>query len=189
MILIIAANDRSVRIEVGYGLEGAIPDAIAKRIIDEQLIPAFREGDFGGGTLHGVDALIRAIRKEPLPPPLPSYRSQHRFSSGTFANLLIVLLALGPAAGQVLKAMLGELGGSLIASLIAAGISAIFLPLWLALALGVAIFLVVLFSVGMDGLLPYGSRSYRGGSGGFGSGGGFSGGGGSFGGGGASGRW
>jgi uncharacterized membrane protein YgcG len=69
VIILVAKNDRAVRIEVGYGLESAIPDALAKRIIEERIVPRFREGDFYGGLSAGVDALARLIRGETLLPP------------------------------------------------------------------------------------------------------------------------
>ena len=69
LILIVAKDDRRLRIEVGYGLEGAIPDSVAKRVIDERITPRFREGDFYGGMRDGVDQLIRLAEGEKLPPP------------------------------------------------------------------------------------------------------------------------
>ena len=69
VIIIVAKNDRKMRIEVGYGLEGAIPDAIAKRIVAEQMGPRFREGDFAGGLKAAVATLDKVIRGEPLPAP------------------------------------------------------------------------------------------------------------------------
>jgi uncharacterized protein len=69
LILIVAKNDRKLRIEVGYGLEGVVPDAIAKRVIDEIIVPRFRAGDFSGGIEAGMDRLIRLVDGEPLPPP------------------------------------------------------------------------------------------------------------------------
>src|SRR5262245_19918222 len=68
-ILIVAKGDRALRIEVGYGLEGAVPDAIANRIVEETIVPRFRAGDFAGGIESGVDQLIRVVEGEPLPPP------------------------------------------------------------------------------------------------------------------------
>ena len=70
VIIIVAKNDRKMRIEVGYGLEGAIPDAIAKRIAAEQMGPRFREGDFAGGLKAAVATLDKVIRGEPLPAPV-----------------------------------------------------------------------------------------------------------------------
>jgi uncharacterized protein len=69
LILVVAKDDRRLRIEVGYGLEGAIPDSVAKRVIDEKITPKFRDGDFHGGIRDGVDQLIRLAEGEKLPPP------------------------------------------------------------------------------------------------------------------------
>ena len=69
LLLIVAKDDRRLRIEVGYGLEGAIPDSVAKRVIDERITPRFRDGDFFGGIRDGVDQLIRLAEGEKLPPP------------------------------------------------------------------------------------------------------------------------
>src|SRR3954468_2885246 len=68
-ILIIAKNDRTLRIEVGYGLEGALNDATAKRIIEETITPRFRQDDMYGGIRAGVDQIIKVVDGEPLPPP------------------------------------------------------------------------------------------------------------------------
>ena len=71
-LLVIAKNDRKLRIEVGYGLEGALTDVTAKRIIDEIITPKFRSGDFAGGISAGVDRMIGVIDGEPLPAPAPA---------------------------------------------------------------------------------------------------------------------
>ena len=68
-LLVVAKNDRKLRIEVGYGLEGALNDVTAKRIIDEVITPKFRNGDFAGGISAGVDRIIGVIDGEPLPAP------------------------------------------------------------------------------------------------------------------------
>ncbi len=70
-LLLVAKNDRRLRIEVGYGLEGVIPDAGAKRIVSDIISPYFRQGDFYGGISAGVDRMIRVVDGEPLPPPRP----------------------------------------------------------------------------------------------------------------------
>ena len=75
-LLLLAKEDRIIRIEVGYGLEGAIPDIAAKRIIEETITPRFRAGDFYGGIDQGVDRLIGLIYGEPLPPPKAA-KEQH----------------------------------------------------------------------------------------------------------------
>ena len=69
LILVVAKDDRALRIEVGYGLEGAIPDSLARRVIDEKITPRFRAGDFYGGVRDGVDQLIKLAEGEKLPPP------------------------------------------------------------------------------------------------------------------------
>lgn len=84
-VLFVFVGDRKVRIEVGYGLEGALPDALASRIISDEITPRFREGKYGEGILAGVDAIIRATRGEYQP-------VSKSFSAGE--KLLIVLLVL-----------------------------------------------------------------------------------------------
>ena len=76
VILIVAKNDRELRVEVGYGLEGAVPDALAREIIDGHIVPRFRSGDFFAGIDAGVDALIAAVSGETLPPPDESVAEQ-----------------------------------------------------------------------------------------------------------------
>src|ERR1700731_2317881 len=78
-ILVVAKNDRRLRIEVGYGLEGALPGVTTKRIIDEIITPKFRSGDFAGGISAGVDRIIGVIDGEPL--PAPPQRQQQQQSS------------------------------------------------------------------------------------------------------------
>ena len=64
VLLLIAKEDRKVRIEVGYGLEGALPDAVCDQIIRREIAPRFREGDFAGGVQAGVNSIIKATRGE-----------------------------------------------------------------------------------------------------------------------------
>jgi uncharacterized protein len=72
VLLLVAQQERGLRLEVGYGLEPKLPDAIAKRILDERVVPRFRDGDFPGGIAAGVDAVAVAVRGgDPLPPPAP----------------------------------------------------------------------------------------------------------------------
>lgn len=180
VLLLIAKDDRKLRIEVGYGLEGAIPDAVAKRIISEIISPRFKKGDFYGGISAGVERLIKVIEGEPLPRKKKT-RSRYDFSSGSdLMGLAFVIAVIG-----VMRALFGQFVGGLIAGLVAAVIA------WLlstsamvALGAGVVVFLFTLFGrIGGSG----GWSSGGGWSGG--GGGGFSGGGGGFGGGGASGGW
>ena len=78
-MLVVAKDDRKLRIEVGYGLEGALTDVTSKRIIDEEITPKFRTGDFAGGISAGVDRMMRVIDGEPLPAPEPQMRRREQF--------------------------------------------------------------------------------------------------------------
>ena len=184
-ILVVAKNDRALRIEVGYGLEGALNDATASRIIREVIVPRFREGDFFGGINAGVDRMIRVIDGEPLPAPA---KAAPQADSG-IGQMLPVLLILAVVVGAALRAMLGRVFGALTAGGVV-GVIAWILAGTLIVAL-IAAVLVFFFTLAGGGA---GRRYYGGFPGGFGGGGGlggggFRGGGGSFGGGGASGRW
>ena len=180
VLLLVAKEDRTLRIEVGYGLEGAIPDIAAKRIIEEMITPRFRAGDFYGGIEQGVDRLIGLINGEPLPPPKASSRA----SGNALENIFPMALLLIFGVGGVLRALFGRLLGAGIASAVAGvGGWLLFGGLIGALGAGALAFFLVLSGIGGMGF--GGGRG-----GGFGGGGGgFSGGGGGFGGGGASGRW
>ncbi|MFH1870918.1 MAG: TPM domain-containing protein [Pseudomonadota bacterium] len=179
VIVIVAKNDRTMRIEVGYGLEGAIPDAIAKRIVAERMAPLFKQGDFFGGLQAAVEALDRAIGGD-APAASPARPAGGAGQNAEQADLFPWLMA-AVVAGGVLRSLFG-LFGSLIAGLVAGGLGFVIFGSWLAAGLaGVAVFVLSFFN-----LL---SRGGFGGGGGFRGGGGFSGGGGGFGGGGASGRW
>lgn len=192
VLFVVAKEDRALRIEVGYGLEGAIPDAVAARLIREQVVPQFQQGDYDAGIQAGVHALIGLIDGEPLPAPAatgrPSADSMGSvwdafLEAGLF--MLVVLVAAPPLIGGVFAGLAaGFISGSLLVGLgAAAGVTALS---WL---LGLT---------GIKRALKRGGRGGPGGgfgggrsggrSGGFG-GGGFRGGGGRSGGGGASGRW
>ena len=184
-ILVVAKNDRALRIEVGYGLEGALNDATASRIIREAIVPRFREGDFYGGINAGVDRMLRVIDGEPLPEPA----SPAPQVGGGFGQSLPILLILAVVAGGLLRRMLGRTVGS-----VAAG-GAVGAVAWLlvgaasiAVLAGILAFFVTLVGGGA-GRRYYGGFPGGFGGGGRGRGGGFRGGGGGFGGGGASGRW
>ena len=189
-ILLVAKNDRALRIEVGYGLEGVLNDATASRIIREIIVPRFREGDFYGGINAGLDRMMRLIDGEPLP---EASRQKPDESSG-MVQMLPVLLIVALIGGSILRAMLGRFLGA-AATGGAVGFLAWMLAGVMAVALlaGVlAFFFTLVGSVGRPGGYYGGGGLPRGGWGGgsWGSGGGgFRGGGGSFGGGGASGRW
>ena len=189
-ILVVAKTDRALRIEVGYGLEGALNDATSKRIISETITPRFKQGDFYGGITAGVDQIIRVIDGEPLPEP-------NAKPAGGVAGIqqyvpMIFVLAL--VIGGVLRSVLGRFPGALVTGGAVAGLAWLVVgAVSIALGAGVIALLFTLLSGGMGG---HGVRGHRGGfgtggfgGGGFGRGGGFGGGGGGFGGGGASGRW
>jgi len=189
-ILVVAKDDRALRIEVGYGLEGALNDATASRIIREVIVPRFREGDFFGGISAGVDRMIRVIDGEPLPAPA---KAAPRADEGVL-QILPVLLILAVVAGAILRRMLGRFVGSAATGGVVGGLAWLLAgTLAIALLAGIVAFFFTLVSgVGGSGRRYYGGFPGGGwGGGGFGGGGGggFSGGGGSFGGGGASGRW
>lgn len=185
-ILVVAKDDRTLRIEVGYGLEGALNDATSKRIISEIIVPRFQQGDFNGGIRAGVDQIASVIDGEPLPSPKDSRDSSRGFSG--ISQLVPVMLMLALGLGGILRAMLGRFPGALATAGIVAGGAWLFAgTLWVALIAGAIALLFTLLSGGM-GALGLGGHLGGLGRGGFG-GGGFSGGGGGFGGGGASGRW
>lgn len=186
VILVVAKDDRTLRIEVGYGLEGALTDATSKRIISEIIAPRFRQGDFHGGIRDGLDRIMRIVDGEPLPPP--DRRTTGEISSLESYAPIIFMAAL--VMGGVLRAALGRLPGALVTGG-AVAVAAWFVVGAVSIALGAGV-LAFVFTLLGGGVGGYGTGGRRGGfgSGGFGSGGGgFSGGGGGFGGGGASGRW
>jgi len=190
VLLLVVKNDRKLRIEVGRGLEGAIPDAIAKRIVAEVIAPRFREGDFYGGINAGLDRILRTIEGEPLPPPKP--RAQASREEDWFQPLVVAIVFVLVVGGFV-RAILGRFVGSGVMGF-GAGILGYFLVGTVAAVIvGIIAFLVSLLTGAMPGRASgwssgsgWGSGSF--GGGGFG-GGGFSGGGGDSAGGGASGSW
>jgi uncharacterized protein len=193
-ILVVAKDDRALRIEVGYGLEGVLNDATAKRIISEVIVPRFREGEFYVGINAGLDRMMRVIDGEPLPAPAKSQPG----AQGESFQMLPVLLILALVGGSILRAVLGRFLGAaatggvvgFVAWTLAGAIA------MAALAGALAFFFTLMGGGGgrRYGGFPgmYGGGLGRGGGWGGGGGlggGGFRGGGGTFGGGGASGRW
>ncbi len=197
-LLLVALEDRKVRIEVGYGLEGALTDVTSKRIISEAILPSFRSGDISDGIQMGVERMIAVAEGEPLPEPQPGWNPGPL--SG-LRGLLPFLLILAFVGGSILRVFLGRLWGSLAnATLVGSVVWLVAGMLPVALLAGTITFFVMLAAGARRGAggwsnhprtrgWPGGGWSSGGlGGGGF-SGGGFSGGGGSFGGGGASGSW
>jgi uncharacterized protein len=200
VLLLIAKQDRRLRIEVGYGLEGAIPDSIAKRIIDESISPRFRRGDYFGGIQAGLQDLQARIEGEELPAPWQREGAQQ--DEGVFGLLPVLIFAFvgGTILSSIVGRFLGAGAGGVGAGLLGAGAIG---SLPLAFGAGAVIFvLILLMAPSSSGLRRVGRHTYRNGpvifpgggwggggrGGGFG-GGGFGGGGGGFGGGGASGGW
>ncbi len=183
-ILVIAKDERALRIEVGYGLEGVLNDATCKRIIDDIIVPYFRKGDFYGGISAGVDAMMSVIDGEPLPEP-----AKDRDVPAGAAGLLPLLFVAALLLGGVMRSIFGRGKGALIAG------GVLGLATWL--LSGLLLFAVFAAVMGIALTIAGGrmGSGWRGGSGpwsggtGWGGDGGFRGGGGGFGGGGASGRW
>lgn len=217
VIVLAAIRDRRLRIEVGYGLEGAVPDAIAKRIITEEIVPRFRAGDYGGGLEAGAQALIARIDPEALPPPgwkerADAWMLEHRRSVDDYYMpfVFIAMLAAG-IFGLARRRFVRGLLAPALAIGIVGGLIAIFLHAeHLLVAAGFLVPYGLLYSVFYAAIhnseggagssaysgsssSGYSSSGYSGSSGGSsfssGSSGSWSGGGGSFGGGGASGSW
>jgi uncharacterized protein len=194
IVIVVAKSDRTMRLEVGYGLEGAVPDATARRLVDEVFIPGFRDGKFYEGLDAGIDRLIKVIDGEPLPAVSQSQPS--RVDPGSFQSYFVIFLVATLGIGGVLRRILGPLPAALV---VGGGIGVvawlIVAPIFVAAIAGVVAFVMTL----LGGLAPgrfggggggLGGGGFGGGGfGGGGGGGGFSGGGGGFGGGGASGRW
>ncbi|SDQ42737.1 uncharacterized protein SAMN05428982_1075 [Pseudoxanthomonas sp. CF385] len=203
VILVVAKDDRRVRIHTGYGLEGAIPDAIANRVIQEYLVPRFRAGDYAGGITDATGVLVKLIDGEALPAPVSTHRGSPGGGRGgdwffaLFAAFIVATIVrgmFGRAPAGLRGLFTGAAAGGvalLLASLIPAGIAGVF-----GLLYGLA-------SVstrggyarhrdwggwGGGGGGGWGGGGFGGGGGGFG-GGGWGGGGGMSGGGGASGSW
>lgn len=205
VLLLIAKNDRKLRIEVGRGLEGAIPDALAKRIIAETIAPRFKQGDFAGGVSAGVTEIGRLIDGEALPAPWKDGHTESGAPEMDWIGTLVVAVVIGLIVSAIVGRFVGATGvgaGAGVWSMVQG------LPLATAAVVGIGAFVAVLVLAslrggGGGGRPGSGLRSGRsgsgpiwtgggggwGGGGGGSSGGGFSGGGGDFGGGGASGDW
>jgi len=202
VLLVVALEDRAVRIETGYGLEGAIPDAVANRVIQEYLVPRFREGDYGGGIEAASAVLVGLVDGEPLPPPVRGHGgpagAMETLGPAAMVAFFFSYLARGVLGWlpRLLRAVLVMLVGGVVAGLMGGSLLAI------AIGAGVGLLLGLASATARGGRYVRGSGGRWGGGGfgggfggggfgggGFGGGGGWSGGGGMSGGGGASGRW
>ena len=195
LLIVVARQDRQIRIEVARALEGAVPDLAAKQVIDDVLAPHFRQGDFATGLTQAVERLTALIRGESLPAPAHPAPATSRDDGVDWMDLGLLLLIAVPVLGSLARRILGhKLGtlatGGLTAALTLAFTSSLLLA-WVAALL--AMLLTFIASTPWGSALLAASQQHRGGGwggGGLGSGGGFSsGGGGDFGGGGASGDW
>lgn len=197
ILFVVAKDDRQLRIEVGYGLEGAVPDLLAGRVIHEQVTPRFKQGDYAGGITAGVESLVKLVDGEALPPPVANSKADTNEDSPAVMLLpLAVMTFFMPAAfaafaaGIFVALMFGSIGFGIAAAVIAFVLSSIGRK----------------FGAGGSGSAARASRrggvigglgggfggGFGGGGGGFGGGGGGGmggGGGGGSGGGGASGSW
>lgn len=200
VLLIVARDDRRLRVEVAKTLEGAIPDLAARRVIDEEMAPRFRQQDFAGGIEAGVDRLARLIEGEALPAP-ETTQVPNAAPGIQWLDLIIFGFVAIPIVGAVLSGLFGRKLGSVATGLVGGGLVGWFTA---SILLGVAGAVVVMIFTLLNGMRlgsPSRSASHWPGSGGWsggsgsggfggGSSGGFSsGGGGNFGGGGASGDW
>ncbi|HTH80401.1 MAG TPA: TPM domain-containing protein [Ramlibacter sp.] len=203
VLIVVAKDDHKVRIEVAKALEGAIPDLAAKNIIDDVMIPKFKQGDFAGGLRDGVDQLIARINGEPLPAPAQTHKPQRTTGHGFDWGDLAIFLFVGVfVAGRVLRAIFGRPLGSIVTGGAVGGLALLITSSMLVAGLAGLVALFFTLVSGFGGRIAPSVGGPWIGGGGFGRGGGFgggfgggaggwggSGGGGDFGGGGASGNW
>jgi uncharacterized protein len=188
VLLIVAPNERKVRIEVGYGLEGTLTDKLSHDIIQETILPRFRAGDYAGGIIHGTRSILSVLEGSYT---APQRKKREESSSSDFSGLLIFVVFIVTAIANILGGISSKLRlafGSVV-SAVAGTLAWVFTHVvFFALFAAVITFLMTAFGRSGSG---FGSGSSGGswGGGGFGGGGSFGGGGGSFGGGGASGSW
>jgi uncharacterized protein len=197
-LLIVAKDDRELRIEVGRGLEGVLTDLISNRIVEDIIVPNFKGGDYFKGVSDGLDAMMRVVEGEPLPPPAPAPKRWG--GASRLETLLMIGFVLVFVVGGILRALFGRILGATLVGGAAGVIATLILT---SLTVGVIVGIVTFFVSMLIGAAGGGGRGYRrggwtpggfggggwGGGGWSGGGGGWSGGGGGFGGGGASGRW
>jgi uncharacterized protein len=162
-ILVVAKNDRAVRIEVGYGLEGALNDATCKRIIEEVITPSFRQQDFSAGIFAGVQRMMQTIETEALPAPA--------LAPATPSADMTWIIVAGALFGFILRILLGRTPAAVVTAGLVGTVTWLLLGvLSMALTAGAITFLTTW--LGITGLLRmrYGDRG-RPGAGGFGGGG------------------
>jgi uncharacterized protein len=194
-LLVVAKNDRKLRLEVGYGYEGVLTDAMSKRIVAETIAPHFRQGQFAAGINAGVDRIIGVIGKDPSAVP-PPRSAQPRAAPGFDPFMLLMLfLVVLPVMGGILRRVFGKVGGATVgAGLVGTGATVLASSIVIGVIAGAIAWVVLLFIGAGSGIVASGRRGgmpgpWIGGGGwsGGGGGGGWGGGGGGVGGGGASG--
>ncbi len=189
-LLIVAPTERKMRIEVGYGLEGTLTDAVSRDIIERVIKPQFKQQRYEQGIRAGVSALLTALGGDYRPAPAPPTAVGTPDFLGSLATLLVIAGVLGGVATRFVRRAFPRAGRALVAGVFGAITGAIIWliaqSLILAVVIGIIVFLLLLLS---HGRLGNGTGAGGWGSGGGGGDGGFSGGGGDFGGGGASGDW
>ncbi|HUP30463.1 MAG TPA: YgcG family protein [Usitatibacter sp.] len=200
VLLLVATQERKVRIHTGRGTQGTLTDALAKRIVSEIVAPRFRTGDFAGGIDEGVNAIVKAIEGENLPLPQAKTSARKVDSLSSFSNFLILGLFIVPIVGMAARSMLGRGVGAVATSgVTGVAVAVIAGSILFGVVAALVAFIFTLFGGGggggvtrgsRGGWIPTGGGGWSSGGGGFGGGGGgFSGGGGGFDGGGASGSW
>ncbi len=189
VLLVVAKDDRQLRIATAKAVEGAIPDVIAGRIIEQVITPRFRQGDFAAGLDAGVDQILARLKGEALPLPAAAGKADETDWTGLLIFLVVALPLISTVLRQILGRPLGSLAaGATVAALVLDFTASIWLAGAAALAAVILSWLLPRLPRG-GGRGPRGPGGWGGGSGGGGGGGFSSGGGGNFGGGGASGRW
>ena len=199
VLFTVAKDDRKMRLEVGYGLEGTLTDATTRRIIAENVAPYFREGKFAAGINAGVDRVIEIVAEGKALPPAPPSRNIRPAGRGfDFGTMLLLLLIVVPLVGRVLRSIFGRLVGSTVgAGVVGAAAWLVAGSIAIAVLAAIVGFVVMIFAGaaplvgGRRGGVVLPTGGWGGGGGGWsgGGGGGWSGGGGTFGGGGSSGGW
>ncbi len=154
-LFLVAKNDRKMRIEVGYGLEGTLTDVTSRRIIAENVAPLFRDGKFYAGIDAGVDRVISVVAEgKPLPPPKVAPQGAHRPSGGfDYGTLLLILFIAVPVVGGLLRSTLGRLPGSAVgAGIMAAAAWFVAGSVVIAIIAAIVAFIVMIFTGGGPGM-------------------------------------
>jgi uncharacterized protein len=196
VVMLIAKNDKKARLEVGYGLEGALTDVTARRIIAESMAPQFSAGRYAAGIGAAADRIISVVAEGKPLPPLQKKQARPASDGFDFPMLLVMLFFVVPLVGSVLRRIFGKLLGATVGAGVVGTAAWVVAGSLLIAGLAAVVGFVIMIFAGSGAALagrrgggvwfPTGGGGWGGGGGG---GGGFSGGGGGFGGGGASGGW